>query len=150
MYTRIDWIEKSGELQTMGSQRVGHDWVTKQFFRPESEGPIYDPPHRGLFCKFLKLRWECWLLLIILWAGKREEVRGCKGSLPNGNQPQYAGQQLTVRGMVLRSAAHPFLPKMTEVDIYLISTLIGNTELYSITLKYHACKKCFLSSYLEY
>ena len=25
----IPWIEQPGELQSMGSQRVGHDWVTK-------------------------------------------------------------------------------------------------------------------------
>ena len=27
---RIPWTEESGGLQSMGSQRVGHDWVTKQ------------------------------------------------------------------------------------------------------------------------
>ena len=26
---RISWTEEPGELQSMGSQRVGHDWVTK-------------------------------------------------------------------------------------------------------------------------
>ena len=25
---RIPWIEEHGELQSMGSQRAGHDWVT--------------------------------------------------------------------------------------------------------------------------
>jgi len=25
---RIPWMEKPGRLQSMGSQRVGHDWVT--------------------------------------------------------------------------------------------------------------------------
>ena len=25
---RISWTEKSGRLQSMGSQRLGHDWVT--------------------------------------------------------------------------------------------------------------------------
>ena len=25
---RVTWIEESGELQSMGSQRVGHDWAT--------------------------------------------------------------------------------------------------------------------------
>ena len=27
---RIQWIEEPGGLQSMGSQRVGHDWATKQ------------------------------------------------------------------------------------------------------------------------
>ena len=27
---RIPWTEKPGGLQSMGSQRAGHDWVTKQ------------------------------------------------------------------------------------------------------------------------
>ena len=26
---RIPWTEETGGLQSMGSQRVGHDWVTK-------------------------------------------------------------------------------------------------------------------------
>ena len=26
---RIPWTEEPGRLQSMGSQRVGHDWVTK-------------------------------------------------------------------------------------------------------------------------
>ena len=28
---RILWTEEAGKLQAMGSQRVGHDWVTKSF-----------------------------------------------------------------------------------------------------------------------
>ena len=35
---RIPWTEEPGELQSMGSQRVGHDWATKhspaQLFKP--------------------------------------------------------------------------------------------------------------------
>ena len=27
---RIPWTEQPGRLQSQGSQRVGHDWVTKQ------------------------------------------------------------------------------------------------------------------------
>ena len=45
--------------------------------------------------------------------------------------------------MGLRSAAHSFLPNTKEVDIYLTSTLISNTELCSITCKYHDHKKIF-------
>ena len=29
----IPWTEEPGELQSMGSQRVGHDWVTKHMVR---------------------------------------------------------------------------------------------------------------------
>ena len=29
---RIQWREEAGGLQSMGSQRVGHDWATKLFF----------------------------------------------------------------------------------------------------------------------
>ena len=29
---RIPWAEESGRLQSMESQRVGHDWVTNIFF----------------------------------------------------------------------------------------------------------------------
>ena len=29
---RIPWMEKPGRLQSMGSQRVGHDWVTSLHF----------------------------------------------------------------------------------------------------------------------
>ena len=28
---RIPWIEEPGELQSMGLQRVGYDWVTNAF-----------------------------------------------------------------------------------------------------------------------
>ena len=30
---RIPWTEEPGELQSMGSQRVGHDWVTNTHTR---------------------------------------------------------------------------------------------------------------------
>ena len=29
---RIPWAEETGRLKSMGSQRVGHDWVTNTFF----------------------------------------------------------------------------------------------------------------------
>ena len=34
---RIPWTEAPGGLQSMGSQRVGHDSVTKAFTFPSSE-----------------------------------------------------------------------------------------------------------------
>ena len=35
---KISWTEEPGELQSMGSQRVGHDWVTA---RPDSDKYFY-------------------------------------------------------------------------------------------------------------
>ena len=35
---KIPWTEKSGRLQSMGSQRVGHDWATSLSFF------LYDKP----------------------------------------------------------------------------------------------------------
>ena len=29
---KIPWMEEPGELQSVGSQRVGHDWVTSLSF----------------------------------------------------------------------------------------------------------------------
>ena len=38
---RIPWTEKTGRLQSMGSQRVGHDWVTFTFTgRPGKSVPL--------------------------------------------------------------------------------------------------------------
>jgi len=31
---KIPWTEEPGRLQPMGSQRVGHDWVTSLSFFP--------------------------------------------------------------------------------------------------------------------
>ena len=30
----IPWVEEPGGLQSMGSQRIGHDWATKQQQQP--------------------------------------------------------------------------------------------------------------------
>ena len=34
---RIPWTEEPGRLQTMGSQRVGHEWVTNTHTHPKSK-----------------------------------------------------------------------------------------------------------------
>ena len=36
---RIPWTKEPGRLQSMGSQRVGHEWVTKH--SPKSEQEIF-------------------------------------------------------------------------------------------------------------
>ena len=33
---KIPWTEKPGRLKSIGSQRVGYDWVTKHIFSPHS------------------------------------------------------------------------------------------------------------------
>ena len=40
------WTMKPGVLQSMGSQRVGHDWVTELNWPPESRCPHHDLPTR--------------------------------------------------------------------------------------------------------
>ena len=40
---QIPWTEESGKLQSMGSQRVGHDWATNMFtftLRRETTNPL--------------------------------------------------------------------------------------------------------------
>ena len=60
---RIPWTEKPGVLQSMGSQRVGHDWVTHIFtflFRRDSSTPILSNfravPTFQVFCHKLIFR----------------------------------------------------------------------------------------------
>ena len=43
---RVPWTEEPGGLQSMGSQRVGHDWATNTFERYE---PLLRSPLRGRF-----------------------------------------------------------------------------------------------------
>ena len=40
----IPWLEESDRLQSMGSQRVGHDWVTSLFIAATSL--LLCPPHK--------------------------------------------------------------------------------------------------------
>ena len=40
------WTGRPGVLQSMGSQRVGHDWVTELNWPPESRCPHHDLPTR--------------------------------------------------------------------------------------------------------
>ena len=45
---RIPWMEEPGRLQSMGSQRVGHDWATSLSFSlsPLEKNPAYFPRPR--------------------------------------------------------------------------------------------------------
>ena len=48
---KIPWIEEPGGLQSMGSQRVRHDWATEHKYKREKENPYknssysYSVPH---------------------------------------------------------------------------------------------------------
>ena len=61
---RIPWTEETGGLLFMGSQRVGHDWVTKQYVSGSwlvTEGIAVYQPEPAVYC----LPWN----------------KGCNGSL---------------------------------------------------------------------
>ena len=45
---RIPWTEEPGRLQSMGLQRVGHDWVTSLFFSV----PVFSLPLFLCLCSF--------------------------------------------------------------------------------------------------
>ena len=45
---RIPWTEEPGGLQSMGSQRIGHDWSTNSFHAVQGEG-------YGMSINFVKL-----------------------------------------------------------------------------------------------
>ena len=48
---RIPWTEEPGRLQSMGSQRVGHDWVTSLSLSNGSEMlPFYTDFRDWIFC----------------------------------------------------------------------------------------------------
>ena len=43
---KIPWMEESGRLQSMGSQRVGHDWTTSLIWKLEGMG-WFNPTNMG-------------------------------------------------------------------------------------------------------
>ena len=49
---KIPWAEEPGGLQSMGSQRVGHNWLTYTFFH------LSIPAKQQLCCQFLPLTRE--------------------------------------------------------------------------------------------
>ena len=52
---RISWTEEPCGLQSMGSQRVGHDWMTNTSISPVTAGEAYQ------FCKPSRVLWAyCW------------------------------------------------------------------------------------------
>ena len=46
-YWEIPWTEEPGGLQSMGLQRVGHGWVTKQQLTEEDEGQVQAAANQG-------------------------------------------------------------------------------------------------------
>ena len=75
---RIPWTEEAGGLQSMGSQRVWHNWVTKHTHRILSWSKHFSA-YKNFFSlsfsfvtiKFSCLRrsimWDPWVLSLILW-----------------------------------------------------------------------------------
>ena len=51
---RTPWTEKPGGLQSMGSQRVGHDWATSLTYLLNQQGPtVYHRPCCSILCNNL-------------------------------------------------------------------------------------------------
>ena len=83
---KISWMEEPGRLQSMGSQRVGHDWVTSvsmsmsmkwlQFMWKHSHFKVYHCAFKTLFCFWrllsLVLLMQVWHLI---WT--RHQVHRC-------------------------------------------------------------------------
>ena len=44
---KIPWMEEPGRLQSVGSQRVGHDWVTSLLLSLPTASPGQQPPIRA-------------------------------------------------------------------------------------------------------
>ena len=66
---KIPWTEEPGRLQSMGSQRVRHDWATSLTLPGKSQGvsslpPLRDPPfEKILISLFVWLHW----VLVMAW-----------------------------------------------------------------------------------
>ena len=53
---RIPWTEEPGGLQSMGSQRIGHNWVTKHIHIPSLEKCLFRSfAHFIIFKDFFKM-----------------------------------------------------------------------------------------------
>ena len=64
----ISWTEEPGRLQSMGSQRVGHDWATS-FTEAEKQNPSRADPSFSLHC-------VCWLCMPHLWVKAGVPITG--------------------------------------------------------------------------
>ena len=56
---RIPWTEEPGRLQSLGSQRVGHNWATNTFFEDSSFSGVMEM--KAWLCTFLrdwKVKWK--------------------------------------------------------------------------------------------
>ena len=63
---KISWMEESGGLQSMGPQRVGHDWATsRSFFHSQAHIPSLDSPNisRSVF------KWKILVFLNLTTSG---------------------------------------------------------------------------------
>ena len=70
---KIRWMEKPGRLQSIASQRVGHDWATSLSqvgfrFTPHFSLPLWTSRYPGMFSLWWKLqpgKWEYPMPLIV-------------------------------------------------------------------------------------
>ena len=62
---KIPWKEEPGGLQSMGSQRVGHDWVTSLFFS------LNFCSSKNLICKMKTVAFNFWKNWIAVWLTSR-------------------------------------------------------------------------------
>jgi len=76
---KIPWMEKPGRLQSMGSQRVGHDWATSLSFFPYMVFPVV--MHR---CESWKEGWapKNWCFWTVVLEKTLESPLDCKKIQP--------------------------------------------------------------------
>ena len=68
---RIPWTEEPGGLQSVGPQRVGHDWATNTFtFWPQRTGSeVFGPIPQRRKLRLGQVLWKQWALRLQLWSG---------------------------------------------------------------------------------
>ena len=57
---KMPWTEEPGRLQSMGSQRVGHDWVTSYSPDPVVQHPLFEETvlsHSVVLALWMKISW---------------------------------------------------------------------------------------------
>ena len=63
---KIPWTEEPGRLQSMGSQRIGHDWATSFHFKVRVWGMLGSDAGEGISIADRKVKVECWLGMMMV------------------------------------------------------------------------------------
>ena len=90
---RIPWVEEPGRLQSMGSQRVRHDWVTSLYFTLE-KNEIRIKHTQKLTQSRVKLRRRQWHPTPVLLLEKSYGLRSLVGCNPWGRWESDTAEQL--------------------------------------------------------